>query len=310
MQIEKVAVFSASARPGLAQVRQLKLAGYRVRAITRQKLRNTTLDGTEIVAADLNDHESLVAACRGVDAVFFTSPTFTERGKAVVHSAALGAAAREAGVPRLVYNTTSWHPDHPIGVPTMDTGYAKTKAFFDSGARMTVVRPSLFMDNLLTKWVKPYLLRDHEFAYPHNLDLDVSWICLDDVARFMIETAKRDEYEGEIIDIGGPQTLRPTAVAELLGEALGYPVTYRQITPREFGERMWEVFKDVSGQTREAYVDNLERHYLFKNDANPFYVPMEAMLQRIPVPLTPMREWLKMQDWSENPVEEVGSVSA
>ena len=111
MKLEKVAVFSASARPGLALVRQLKRGGVQVRAITRQTLRNATLEGAEIMPADLNDQASLVAACRGMDAVFYTAPSFTDRAKQVVHAAAIGNAARDAGVGRLVYNTTTWHPD-------------------------------------------------------------------------------------------------------------------------------------------------------------------------------------------------------
>ena len=39
-------------------------------------------------------------------------------------------------------------------------------------------------------------------------------------------------------------------------------------------------------------------------------VPMDETLKRLPVKLTAMREWLARQDWSENPAEEVGSVSA
>jgi len=309
MTIERVAVFSASARPGLAQVRQLKAAGYKVRAVTRSKLHNSTLEGTEIVPADLNDPESLRRACTGVDAVFFTSPTFTEVPKAHGHMKALGTAARDAGVKRFVYNTTSWHPDRLIGVPTMDDWYMRSRTLLETGVPATIVRPSLFMDNLLTRWVKPWLLRDHEFAYPHKLDLDVSWICLDDVGRYMIATMSRPEYEGRFVDIGGPQALRPTQVAELLSEALGHRITYRVITPREFGERMYEVFKDVCGTSREEYVSSLEKHYQFKNVANPFLVPMEEMMKRLPVRPTPMREWLRQQDWSANPKDEIGSVS-
>jgi uncharacterized protein YbjT (DUF2867 family) len=194
-------------------------------------------------------------------------------------------------------------------VPTMDAAYRKTAALRASGAPLTVVRPSLFMDNLLTRWVKPYLLEDGEFSYPHRPDLEVSWICLDDVARLMIGTLESDGFVGETIDVGGPETLRPTEVAELLGEVLGRPIVYRQITPREFGERMYDVFADVSGLDRETYVSMLERHYLFKNEANPFLVDMAPVLARIPIELTPMREWLPLQDWSPAAREVVGSVS-
>jgi nucleoside-diphosphate-sugar epimerase len=165
------------------------------------------------------------------------------------------------------------------------------------------------MDNLLTRWVKPYLLEHGEFSYPHRPDLEVSWICLDDVARFMIAAARREDLLGETIDVGGPEALRPPDVADLLSDVLGRPIVYRQITPREFGERLYDVFKDVSGLDRETYASNLERHYLFKNQTNPFLVDMRPVLDRIPIVLTPMREWLRLQDWSRSPRSVVGSVS-
>ena len=58
---QTVAVFSASGRPGQAQVRQLRRAGYRVRAITRQPDAVREPD-VEIVPADLEDPPSLPRA--------------------------------------------------------------------------------------------------------------------------------------------------------------------------------------------------------------------------------------------------------
>jgi uncharacterized protein YbjT (DUF2867 family) len=307
---EVVAVFSASARPGLAQVRQLRQAGFTVRAITRQTRLDPSFDNVEVVPADLNDPPSLVRACEGADVVFFTSPSFAEVSKAVDHIRGVGQAATAAGVRRVVYNTTSWHPDEPIGVPSMDHRCQMTSALRSTGVPLTVVRPSLFMDNLLTKWVKPYVVGRGEFSYPHNPDLEVSWICLDDVARLMIEVIKRDELLGETLDVGGPEVLRPGDVARILTDVVGRPVVYRQITPREFGERMYEIFNSVTDLDRETYVSNLEKHYAFKNATNPFYVPMDDMLRRVPIALTPMREWVRQQNWSLDESEIVGSVSS
>ena len=307
---ELVGVFSASGRPGLAQVRQLKQANYKVRAITRQTRLDPSFDSVEVVPADLNDHASLVRACQGVDVVFFTTPSFAEVSKAVDHIRSVGEAAAAAGVKRVVYNTTSWHPDRPIGVPSMDHRYEMTAALRSTGVPLTIVRPSLFMDNLLTKWVKPYVVSRGEFSYPHTPDLEVSWICLDDVARFMIEVIERDDLVGETLDIGGPEILRPGDVAAILADVLGRPVVYRQITPRQFGERMYDIFQSVTDLDRETYVGNLEKHYAFKNATNPFYVPMHDMLQRVPIELTPMREWVARQNWSLEPSEIVGSVSS
>jgi uncharacterized protein YbjT (DUF2867 family) len=75
-------VFSASGRPGLAQVRQLKRSGMRIRAITRQTHLHPTLADVDIVAADLNDESSLVHACTGADVVFFTRRIVPGQGRA------------------------------------------------------------------------------------------------------------------------------------------------------------------------------------------------------------------------------------
>jgi hypothetical protein len=81
------------------------------------------------------------------------------------------------------------------------------------------------------------------------------------------------------------------------------------MTPREFGERMYDVFAEVSGLDRETYVSALEHHYEFKNETNPFRVDTAPVLERIPVELTRMRDWLRLQDWSLESREVVGSVS-
>lgn len=304
----RVAVFGASARPGLAQVRQLVAAGHEVRAVSRSL---TAADpGVELVDADLDDPASLVAACQGVDAVFYTSPTFAGRASAVERSARLGAAAREAGVARVVYNTTTWHPDAVIGVPTMDHALGKTEALRDSGAPLTVIRPSLFMDNLLTAWVKPELLHRGVLAYPHREDLRVSWISLDDVARAMISTlsAPLSQAVGAVVDVGGPEALTPPEVAVRLARVLGRSVAYERVTEREFGRRLASIFGTTMGMPPEQLVDDLEAHYVFKNAANPFEVAEVHPLVQGLRP-EPMSDWLARQDWSPDGGAAPGSLS-
>lgn len=303
---ELVTVFSASARPGMAQLKALRAAGYRVRAVSRRD--HPDFAGCERVSADLDDRDSLVAACIGSDHVLFTSPTFSDRAKSPERAGALGWAAKRAGVKRLVFNTTSWHPEEITGVPTMDEVYLRVRALRDSGVPLTVVRPSLFMDNLLTQWVKPELLAEGVLRYPHREDLQVSWICLDDVARVMIATLADPAFAGQTIDVGGPETLTPPQVCAMLSDQLGRPIRYERISPREFGERLYTLFRDVLGSGAETYVSDMEQHYLFKNATNPFNVPMEAMQARLGLRMTPMRDWLAQQDWSDAKAL-VGSVS-
>jgi uncharacterized protein YbjT (DUF2867 family) len=298
-------VFCASGRPGLAQVRQLHSSGRRVRAVTRQSLPHPTLADVEVVAADLNDEDAVTRACDGADVVLYTSPTFAERRRGIEHIEMIGRSAVRTGVRRVVYNTTSWYPTEPIGVPSMDRGAALKRALRSTWAPVTIVQPSLFMDNLLTRWVRPHLRRDNEFAYPHAEDLDVSWISLDDVARFMIAAADRDECEGETIDIGGPEVVRPAQVAEILGHCLGRPIRY---SPREFGERMYDVFATSTDVDRDTYVSDLEAHYTFKNVANPFRVEMGATSARFSIRPESLSTWCARQRWDDDD-ELIGSVS-
>ena len=51
-------------------MRQLIEAGFTVRTVTRSRIE--AFEGSEVVAADLNDDASLLDACAGIDAVFFT----------------------------------------------------------------------------------------------------------------------------------------------------------------------------------------------------------------------------------------------
>lgn len=308
-KVERVVVFSASGRPGLAQVGALRDLGIPVRAVTRQQRVHPVLEGVEVVAADLNQPETVRAACEGADVVFYTAPTFAERTRSVEHIDLVGRSARDAGVRRVVYNTTSWFPDEPIGVPSMDRGVEMTAALRSTGAASTIICPSLFMDNLLTRWVRPHLMSDAVFAYPHAEDLEVSWISLDDVAKFMIGAALTEELADATIDVGGPEDLRPTDVAARLAVAVGRPVEYRRLTPREFGERMYEVFEATTDQDRETYVSSLERHYEFKNVANPFKVDSSDIAALLGVEREPMSDWIKRQEWTDEGSALIGSVS-
>ena len=90
-----VTVFGASGRMGQAQVRQLLLAGYQVRAITRKKGVFKDENVTE-VSADYNDPESLDNAIEGADAAFYNKPSFEQVTKMIDFCAAVGAAAARA----------------------------------------------------------------------------------------------------------------------------------------------------------------------------------------------------------------------
>ena len=160
-----VTVFSASGRPGLAQVRQLLLAGYKVRAVTRESKRLEHFDGIEIVSADYNDPDSVHDACVGSDTIFFTAPSFEESYKGMDFCATVGTSAKKAGVRKIIFNTCCWGNDEEeVGQAGYDASRLMINTLMQAGVPTTTFRPVIFMDNLLTDWARRDILENNIYT--------------------------------------------------------------------------------------------------------------------------------------------------
>jgi uncharacterized protein YbjT (DUF2867 family) len=301
MTIHTVAVLGASGRQGLAQVRQLRRQDYQVRGVTRRRpaADGPEYEGVQWVSADLNDPASLSQVFDGADAVFFTPPAFAGSARRLDQTRHVGEAARRAGVDRVVYNTSVYIPDSLGSEPPYDYVLEGVLALERTGIPVVTFGPVIFMDNLLTDWSKPDLLQG-TFRYPHKPGFRASWMSLDDVGLFMIEALRRDDLLGERIVLGGPDVLTPEIICDTLSRVLGHRITHDPITPRQFGEVMWEIFADVAGVDREVFVSQLDHFYSYSNEgpAEPFAVDMRPVLDRIPVRLTSLEDWARGQDWA------------
>jgi uncharacterized protein YbjT (DUF2867 family) len=296
-----VAVFGASGRQGLAQVRQLRTAGHTVRAISRgaDPFHGESFDDVEVRGADIYDEESVVAAMEGVDAVFYTHP-LRARMDRVAGVATIGRAAKRAAVKRVVWNTSSWIPDKAGDPFTYENNTRAINALWATGAPGTVFGSVLFMDNLLTNWAFPFIVGEDRYVYPHHKDLECSWISLDDVAKFMIAALDRPDLEGAWLNIGGPEKIKPPQVAALLSEAVGRPIKYDPCTPKEFGQLLAGAYGDDMPPEERAVVEpSIEAFYVYNNTSplKPFSVDMGPVLERIPIKLETMAEWAKRQEW-------------
>ena len=299
-----VTVFAASGRQGLAQVRQLIKAGRKVRAVSRRTdpFLGENFPNTEVVSADLDDAASLARAVEGAEAVFFTRPLI-QTSDPIARITRLGQAAKKAGVKRLVFNTSLYVPEKPIGQFTYDIAVRMEDAFAQTGVPLTVFRPVLFMDNLLTNWARPFIVHEGRYVYPHRESLAANWISLDDVAKFMIASLEKPDLEGARLVIGGPENLFPEDVAKILSAAVGRPVRYDPCTPEAFSNRLVKAFGDeFPDALREPTKAHIAEFYHFNNDPkfNPFAVDMTPVLARMPVKMEAMRDWAMRQDWSDS----------
>ncbi len=296
-----VAVFGASGRQGLAQVRQLKAAGHEVRAISRRAdpFYGEDFGKVEVVPADLYDEDSCVEALQGADAAFYTHP-LRAREDRVELVARVGRAGYRAGVKRVVWNTSSWIPDKAGDHFTYANNTKGINALWRTGVGATVFGSVLFMDNLLTNWAFPFIVNEGRYVYPHKPDLECSWISLDDVAKFMIASIDRPDLEGAWLNIGGPQILKPTEVSAMLTKAVGRNIKYDPSTPQQFGKHLADAFGDEMSDAERAVIEpSIAAFYEYNNNSpmKPFKVDMGPVLERIPIELETMEQWAARQEW-------------
>jgi uncharacterized protein YbjT (DUF2867 family) len=310
-----VVVFNASSRQGLAQVRQLLKAGHKPRAVTRRSgiFSTPEFKGVAVVAADFTDPASLDHAVAGADAIFFQPPLLDVPDRLRSHARNVGEAARRAGTRRFIHNSTMWSPDpadYPCGQMTYDTMRDLEAILEGLDLPLVIFRPTLFMDNWLSLYAKPVLIKEHLYRYPHKPTLRFSPISLDDVAKFMVAALDRDDLVGGRFRIAGPEVIGPEDVRAALSAAMGVTIRYEYMAPKDFAAWTYEHFVHKTGAPRDLYIEAFNDFYTFNNDSplKPFELDMKPLLQKIPLQLETFRSWAKRQDWTTLG-DEVGSVS-
>ncbi len=299
-----VSVIGATGRQGLAQIRQLVAAGYKVRALSRSAdpdLGPTNAD-IETRQIDLYDPSSYVPALEGSDAVFYTHPLQAREDRATLVGG-VGKAATHVGAKRFIWNTSSWIPDKPGDAHTYVGNTAGINELWRSGVPATVFGSVLFMDNLLTNWARPFIVHESRYVYPHKADLEANWISLDDVGKIMVAALDRPDLEGAWMNIGGPQRLRPPEVAATLSDVFGRTIKYDPCTPEEFGDLLVAALGDsMKPEMRVPYAAGIAAFYHYNNTAptEPFRVNTDYMQERLPeIEFETLAEWAKRQDWSD-----------
>lgn len=298
-----VSVIGASGRQGLAQIRQLKAAGYEVRAISRraEQFKGTENEDIEARYADLADEATLAPALEGSDAIFFNHSVQAREQRAAL-VASVGRAGKEVGTKRVVWNTSSWIPDRAGDPFTYGWNTQGINALWRTGVPATVFGSVLFMDNLLTNWARRQIVHEGRFVYPHGPTLRANWISLDDVAKFMIASLDRPDFEGGWMNIGGPERLGAKDVAAALSEALGREIRHEPSTPEQFGWDLVKAFGDnMPVERRAGFAKSIQEFYEYNNNAptRPFEVNIDHVMDRIPIRMERLVDWARRQDWSD-----------
>jgi uncharacterized protein YbjT (DUF2867 family) len=229
-----ILVTGATGTIGSEVVRQLAARGEKVRALTRDPARAQLPSGVEVVRGDYLDPGSLEAAMPGATAAFLLGAP----GPAAAHDEALVAAARAAGVPRLVKLSAIGTGDPDVG-PSGDWHVPGERAVRESGAEWTILRPSSFASNTLS-WASAVGRGE---PVPNMTGDGLSGV-IDprDVSEVATRVLVAGGHGGRTYTLTGPETISVAGQAAVLAAVLGRPVSTRDLAPDETREHLLTVW--------------------------------------------------------------------
>jgi uncharacterized protein YbjT (DUF2867 family) len=252
-----VAVVGATGAQGGGLVRAIlddPAGGFAVRALTRDtgsaKAQELARLGAEVVAADVDDLESLKKAFTGAHGAFcvtFFWDHFSPE-KELAHAGAMAKAAKAAGIRHAVWSTLEdtrkWVPLSDERMPTLMGKYkvphfdAKGEAdrlFRDAGVPTTFLLTSFYWDNLIHFGMGPKPGPDGTLAITFPMDdKKLPGIAAEDIGRSAYGIFKKGpDFVGKTVGIAG-EHLTGQQMASALGKALGRPVRYNTVTPEAY----------------------------------------------------------------------------
>jgi len=228
--MEMVLVVGATGLVGNEVCQRLRSLGERVRALVRptssqDKIEKLRSAGAELCIGDLKDPQSIVAACRGVNAVISTaSSTLTRQpGDSIQTVDAEGQltlvrAAKDANVDRFVF--VSFRRSPGLSFPLVDAKEQVEGAI--QSLNFTIIQASWFME----VWLSPSLGFDYANANARIYGpgtSPISWVSYRDVAEMCAITLRHPAAARRIIESGGPEALSPLEVVARFEKIGGAP---------------------------------------------------------------------------------------
>jgi uncharacterized protein YbjT (DUF2867 family) len=226
--VEPIAIIGAAGRQGAATAAELRVRGEPVRAIVRGRPEGEApaRAGAEVAVAAIEDEGALAGALRGCRAAFLALPLMLDVEAEVALAQSALTAAQVAGVPYLVYSAGIDTGARDIGAPFIDAKRRIVALARGSGVPTLVVRPTMFMENLLAD---RDAIRGGVLPTPVPPEVRMSYIAVRDVGRGCAAALLRPDLAGEELDLRGPEALDGHERAAALGRALGREVRYRQV---------------------------------------------------------------------------------
>lgn len=257
-----IAVVGATGAQGGGLVRAIlndKDGDFAVRAITRdansEKAKALTALGADVVAADLDNAESVQQAFKGAYGAFCVTFFWNHFSpdKEISHAKTMAEAAKRADVKHVIWSTLEdtrkWIPLSDNRMPTLMGKYkvphldAKSEAdrfFVDAGVSTTFLLASFYWDNMILFGMGPKRGEDGELVFALPLGAKkISGIAAEDIGKcaYGIFKGGSSVYAGRYVGVAG-EHLTGEEMAAGMTQALGEEVRYHAVPAdvyRSFG---------------------------------------------------------------------------
>lgn len=222
-----IVVCGATGRQGGAVARSLLQRGWTVRALTRHPDRPAatalTAAGADVVAADMDDLESLQAAFEGAYGVYsvqngIASGFDTE----ITQGRNVADAAFERGVEHVVYGAAG-SGERGTGIAAWESKLDVEDHMSALGLPFTSLRPEAFMELMTDKGYYPAVGTWRIWPRLTGVDVAIPWLAVDDIGVVAAEVfAHPDRHVGHSITlVADVQTL--DECREMYIEVMGKP---------------------------------------------------------------------------------------
>jgi uncharacterized protein YbjT (DUF2867 family) len=219
-----IVVTGATGNVGRPLVKALATAGEQVTAVSRT-IPGQAASGVRYHQADMSDPETLKPALDGADAVFLlTAPGFLANGDL----ADVMNVVRAAGIARVVLLSSQ-------GVGTKRHPAQLEDVVKSSGLEWTMLRPGNFNSNAF-QWAES-VRSDRTIAAPFG-DVGLPAVDPADIAEVAAVVLRESGHAGATYTLTGPEPISPRQQAGAIGNALGEPVRFVELSRDEARSRM------------------------------------------------------------------------
>ncbi len=217
-----ILAFLANGIQGSAVVRAARRRGHVVRPLIRTRSGDSLSDA---VIGDLDDPVSLSAAAQDCAHAVLQVPT-GEEAVMVRRVANAIEALRHAGISSIVLKLASANRPAPCAEPSFAANAAVEAFVRDAGIPFAIVRPTMYLDNLLKPSARADIAERGIFSPPIANGQRIAWTSVDDCALAAILLLEQDRYGGDHV-VSGPESVTGDELAVRLSAGLGKPIAFR-----------------------------------------------------------------------------------